>query len=53
MPQESLLAYRDKPMQDSQEKEPAMSKRSVAIIVAVFGVFALLALGVTLLLPAR
>jgi len=40
-------------MQNPQEKEPAMSKRSIAIIVAVFGVFALLSLIVTLLLPSR
>lgn len=40
-------------MNDNQEKEAPISKKSILIIVGVFGVFALLSLVVSLLLPAR
>ncbi len=35
------------------EHETALSKRSIAIIVAVFGIFALASLLVSLFMPAR
>lgn len=40
-------------MNDKQEKEVPISKKSIMIIVGVFGIFAVLAIAVTLLLPAR
>jgi hypothetical protein len=40
-------------MNDNKEKEAPISKKSIMIIVGVFGIFAALAIAVTLLLPAR
>lgn len=40
-------------MDDKHEKEAPISKKSIMIIVGVFGIFAALAIAVTLLLPAR
>lgn len=40
-------------MNDKQEKEVPISKKSIAVIVGVFGIFAALALVVTLLLPSH
>ncbi|MGL5986432.1 MAG: hypothetical protein ACRCZ5_06105 [Burkholderiales bacterium] len=41
------------PVSDNQEKEQPISKKSIVIIVGVFGVFALLSLLVTLFIPSR
>ena len=40
-------------MTEPTEKEAPISKKSIAIIVGVFGIFAALALVVTLLLPSH
>ena len=40
-------------MDNNKEKEVPISKKSIAIIIGVFGIFAALAVVVTLLLPSH